>query len=96
MENADNLTKKGIPVIDNEGEQQAEIEREEILFTLEVTKKLEELYDKYFNENSTQKDKDEVAIEAGKLLVYEILYNTDDRTNLISKCKEGGVLNDIK
>lgn len=96
MENADNLTKKGIPVIDNEGEQQAEIEREEILFTLEVTKALEDLYSKYFNENSTQKDKDEAAIEAGKLLVYEILYNTDDRTNLISKCKEGGVLNGIK
>lgn len=96
MENADNLTKKGIPVVDNDGEQQAEIERNEIIFTLEVTKALEDLYSKYFNENSTQKDKDEAAIEAGKLLVYEILYNTDDRTNLISKCKEGGVLNDIK
>lgn len=96
MENADNLTKKGIPVVDNDGEQQAEIERNEIIFTLEVTKALEDLYSKYFNENSTQKDKDEVAIEAGKLLVYEILYNTDDRTNLISKCKEGGILNDIK
>lgn len=96
MENADNLTKKGIPVVDNEGEQQAEIERDEIIFTLEVTKALEDLYSKYFNENSTQKDKDEAAIEAGKLLVYEILYNTDDRTNLISKCKKGGVLNDIK
>lgn len=96
MENADNLTKKGIPVVDNEGEQQAEIEREEILFTLEVTKALEDLYSKYFNENSTQKDKDEAAIEAGKLLVKEILFNTDDRTNLISKCEKGGVLNDTK
>lgn len=27
MENADNLTKKGIPVVDNDGEQQAEIEK---------------------------------------------------------------------
>lgn len=96
MENADNITKKGIPVIDNEGEQQAEIERNEIIFTLEVTKALENLYSKYFNENSTQKDKDEVAIEAGKLLVEEILFNTDDRTNLISKCKEGGKINGIE
>lgn len=47
MENAENLTKKGIPVVaEKEGgelEQQAEIEREEIIFRLEVTKKLEEL-----------------------------------------------------
>ena len=85
MENADNLTKKGIPVVDNDGEQQAEIEREEILFTLEVTKNLEELYDKY---NSTKDDK--YAIEAGRILVYEILSNTDDRTNLINRCKHGG------
>lgn len=76
MENAENLTKKGIPVIDNEGEQQAEIEKNEIIFTLEVTKKLEEL----------MKDgSDEAAIEAGKLLVKEILFNTDDRTSLIEQ-----------
>ena len=96
MENAEDFTKKGIPVIDNDGEQQAEIERDEIIFTLEVTKALEDLYSKYFNENSAQKDKDEAAIEAGKLLVKEILFNTDDRTNLISKCEKGGVLNDTK
>lgn len=76
MENAENLTKKGIPVIDNEGEQQAEIEKNEIIFTLEVTKKLEEL----------MKDgSDDAAIEAGKLLVKEILFNTDDRTSLIEQ-----------
>lgn len=92
MENAEDLTKKGIPVIDNNGEQQAEIERDEIVFTLEVTKKLEELYNKY--QDASNKEKDELAIEAGKILVYEILYNTEDRTNLISKCKEGGKLNE--
>lgn len=83
MENAENLTKKGIPVIDNEGEQQAEIEKNEIIFTLEVTKKLEEL----------MKDgSDEAAIEAGKLLVKEILFNTDDRTGLIGTLGKGGVI----
>lgn len=75
MENAENLTKKGIPVIDNEGEQQAEIEKNEIIFTLEVTKKLEELM---------KEETDEAAIQAGKLLVKEILFNTDDRTSLIN------------
>ena len=43
MENTEGLTQKGIPVIDNKGEQQAEIELNEIIFNLEVTKKLEEL-----------------------------------------------------
>lgn len=79
------ITNKGIPVISKgeggEIEQQAEIEREEIIFRLEVTKKLEELKDKYTDDDSSQKEKDEVAIEAGKLLVQEILYNTKDNTN---------------
>lgn len=83
MENSEGLTQKGIPVVDNEGEQQAEIEKNEIIFNLEVTKKLEEFYEKYNNKDLTQKEKDNIAIEAGKLLVNEILYNTDDRTGLI-------------
>jgi len=37
MDNAEELTKKGIPVIDNNGDQQAEIELNEIIFNLEVT-----------------------------------------------------------
>lgn len=73
------ITNKGIPIISKEdgGEviQHAEIERDEIIFTLEVTKKLEEL---------SKKGTDEAAIEAGKLLVKEILFNTDDRTGLIN------------
>ena len=84
MDNAEDLTKKGIPVIDNDNNQQAEIERNEIIFSLEVTKKLEELKDKYFSEDTKQKDKDQAAIEAGQLLVQEILFNTEDRTNLIN------------
>ena len=83
MEHTEGLTQKGIPVIDNDGEQQAEIELDEIIFTLEVTKKLEELY---------KDGSDEAAIEAGKLLVKEILFNTDDRTGLIAKCEKGGII----
>ena len=77
----DGITKKGIPVIDNNGTQQAEIERSEIIIRLEVTKKLEELQKKFYDYESSQKEKDEYALEAGKLLVNEILYNTIDNTN---------------
>lgn len=81
----DNITHKGIPVIsESEGgeiQQHAEIERDEIILRLEVTKKLEELLKEY--EDSEQKD--EIAIEAGKLLVEEILHNTQDNTNLIEE-----------
>lgn len=74
-EKFEDVTTKGIPVIveseDGEVIQQAEVEREEIIFRLEVTKKLEEL---------SKKHTDEAAIEAGKLLVKEILYNTEDNT----------------
>lgn len=92
MEDADNLTKKGIPVVDNEGEQQAEIEKNEVILRLEVTQKLEKLEKKYYDEESSQKEKDEYALEAGKLLVKELLYNTDDKTGLIDTLKQGGVL----
>ena len=80
----DGITKKGIPVVsekDGEIEQQAEIEKEEIIFRLEVTQKLEELEKKFYSNESTQEEKDECALEAGKLLVNEILYNTQDNTN---------------
>lgn len=94
MENADGLTKKGIPVVDNKGEQQAEVEREELILSLEVTKQLENLHKRYQEYTNTQKEKDELAIEAGKLLVYEILHNTIDRTGLIKECKKGGTLDE--
>ena len=83
MEDADNLTKKGIPVVDNKGEQQAEIEKEELIFRLEVTQKLEELGKKYYSEESSQKEKDEYALEAGKLITEELLHNTKDNAGLL-------------
>ena len=92
MEHADGLTKKGIPVIDEDGEQQAEIEHSEIIFTLEVTKKLEEYYEIFYSDESSNKEKEQAAIDAGKLLVFQILENTEDRTGLIESCKKGGSL----
>lgn len=78
MENAENLTKKGIPVVsEKEGgelEQHAEIEKEEIILRLSLTKRLEEL---------AKEDTDEAALEAGKILVEEILNNTVDNTNTL-------------
>lgn len=92
MENAEDLTKKGIPVTDLENKQQAEIECNEIIFNKEVTAKLEELYKKFYDEDTKQAEKDELAIEAGKLLTREIMLNTDDRTGLIDTLKNGGTL----
>ena len=92
MEHAEGLTKKGIPVIDDDGEQQAEIEHSEIIFTLEVTKKLEEYYEIFYSDESSNKEKEQAALDAGKLLVYQILENTEDRTGLIDSCKQGGSL----
>lgn len=91
MDNTDSLTQKGIPVVDDKGEQQAEIEKDEIILHLKLTNKLEELQEKYEKASKTEQDK--LAIEAGKLLVEEILHNTIDNTNLIDKCKEGGKIN---
>lgn len=80
MEDADNLTKKGIPVVDNNGQQQAEIEKDEIIFRKEVTDKIEEL---------AKDGSDDAAIECGKLLATEIMENTDDRTGLIDETLNG-------
>ena len=83
MEGAgEDFTAKGIPVVDNQGEQQAEIEREEVIFTKDLTEFLEENMKKYNEEDS---DKDAIAIKVGKRLTKELLTNTDDRTNLIEK-----------
>lgn len=76
-EKFEDVTTKGIPVItekDGEVIQHAEVEKEEIIFRLETTKKIEELM---------KKNTDEAAIEAGKLLVKEILHNTKDNANII-------------
>ena len=85
MDNKD-LTKKGIPVVAKDGdklEQTAEIERNEIVFNLSVTNKLEEL----MRDGSAK-----AALEAGKLLTEEILHNTIDNTGLIDTLKQGGVI----
>lgn len=72
------ITDKGIAVVttdkDGKVEQVAEIEKEEIVFRLELTKKIEELW-----HSSSQ----EAMLKAGKLLVKEIMGNTDDNTEEI-------------
>lgn len=83
------ITKKGIPVIAIDGgelNQSAEIERNEIIFSLETTKKLEELRKKYKSAES-QSEKDEIAIAAGILLESEINENTIDNTGLLKEVK---------
>ena len=85
MEDADNLTKKGIPVVDNNGEQQAEIEKNEVILRLEVTQELEKLTKKYYSDDYNQKEKEMFAIKAGQLLVFELLHNTVDNTGLLNE-----------
>lgn len=74
-EELSDLTKKGIPVITHseggEIEQVAEIEKKELIFRLEVTNRLEEL----FKDGS-----EEAMIEAGKLVAEEIIENTQDNS----------------
>ena len=71
----EDVTKKGIPVVtpteNGDLEQVAEVECGEIIFSKSVTEKLEE----FMKDGS-----DKAAIEAGKLLVKEIIKNTDDKT----------------
>lgn len=87
MEDSEGLTKKGIPVVDNEGAQQAEIEKDEIIFRKEVTDKIEQL---------CKEGSDKAAIECGKLLTEEIINNTDDKSGLVPKLLQknqtGGML----
>lgn len=72
---ANAVTNKGVPVVTfeegGEIEQHAEIERGEIIFRLEVSKKLEELW---------EDGSEEAMIEAGKLIAEEVVNNTTDKS----------------
>ena len=81
------ITSKGIPVIDNDGNQQAEIERNEVIFNHSTTTKLEELYKKFSNTDK-ESEKDDIAIKAGKILTNELINNTQDNTGLIQEVAE--------
>ena len=82
------ITHKGVPVVDNDGVQQAEVEKEEWTMTKELTEDVEAWYRKYYDEETPQKEKDELAIKCGKRITKELLHNTDDRANLIAKMLE--------
>lgn len=83
----DKVTHKGIPVItyDEGGDiiQHAEIEHSEIIFGLDISKTLEDLFKKHkeANDSSTKK---ELEVECGKLLKKEILENTQDNVGLLN------------
>ena len=82
------VTHKGIPVVDNEGNQTAEVEKEEWTMTKELTEAVEEWCKKYYDEETSQKEKDELAIKCGKRICKELLHNTDDRAGLIERMEE--------
>lgn len=85
---AEGITNKGIPVISHsdggEIKQHAEIEVNEIVLRLEATNFLEELEKKY-RETEDKKEKDSIAVEAGKYFAQELFENTNDNTGLIEQ-----------
>lgn len=82
-EQYEDLTRKGIPVVTlNEGgeiTQVAEIEKEEICLSKEITDQLEALW---------KDGSEEAMIEAGKLIANEILYAMKDDANILGKNEE--------
>lgn len=77
---ASEVTHKGIPVISKDGDkiqQHAEIENSELILTKKVTVQIEELLKRFEEGNEN------AAVEAGKLLAYEILENTEDNVGLL-------------
>ena len=81
-----NITHKGIPVVavDEDGniEQQAEVERNELILNKETTDAIEELRKKYHEAKDIQ-EKQHIAEEAGQIFATSLIENTDDRTNLM-------------
>ena len=75
---AEELTRKGIPVVaineDGNFEEVAEIERDEWTLSKELTDKLESLW---------KDGSEEAMLECGKLMCEEILFNTRDDNNLL-------------
>lgn len=85
------ITHKGIPVVTiakdgQQVEQVAEIEHSEWILSADLTEEVEKLRDKY-NESDDAQEKQEFAIEAGKLIAEEMMENTDDRVGLIKQIK---------
>lgn len=85
---AEGVTTKGIPVISHsdggEIKQHAEIEVNEIVLRIEATNFLENLEKKY-RETEDKKEKDSIAVEAGKYFAQELFENTNDNTGLIEQ-----------
>ena len=90
------ITKKGIPVIQNVDDsvstlaeiqqhqedivQSAEVEKEEVIFSRELTDFIEEKRIEWHETNSN-----DVLEEVGKRVTKELLFNTEDNAGLISK-----------
>lgn len=96
--NLDGITQKGIPVLQNidesvetleeikkqggEVQQSAEIEREEIIFSKELTDYIEQARAEWHETNSN-----DILEEVGKRVTKELLFNTRDNAGLIEEMK---------
>jgi hypothetical protein len=74
---------KGMPIIDFKGNKKAEIEKNELITTREVTKEIENLVNKY------NIDKDpETLRKLGHFTYHQILNNTVDKSGAFKKLKQ--------
>ncbi len=94
----DGITKKGVPVITIDGDaetleeikaaedtitQHAEVESAEVIFSKELTDFIEEKREEWHETNSN-----DILEEVGKRVTKELLFNTDDRMNMITLNKK--------
>ncbi len=77
------ITKKGVPVVDKDGNQQAEIEKEEWTIHKDFTDVLEQA----LSDSKDLKGKalTELYVTIGKKVCYELLENTEDNADLMDK-----------
>lgn len=73
----------GIPILEN-GRKIAEVEREEIIFHTQLTNQVESLSKQILAAKSPA-EKAKLAQKLGKLTAYEVIHNTDDKTEKFFK-----------
>lgn len=72
--NSPELGEKGVPIVDEAGEKVAEVERDEILFTIGVTREIESHTSIY--QGQKKEERSSTCLSLGKLIAKEVLENT--------------------
>lgn len=80
-----NIGDKGVIVTDDDGVKEFEFEKEELVLSVRLTSKINALVDRY----NTIKDV-ATEIELGQLLTEQILFNTEDKSELYNTTVKDG------